>query len=103
MLVSRIAAAVDLADVRWVRGRRDRRADPGHVFAWALERRNRPPRRSAAVHVAHLCPVSVSRRVRPAVHWLDDEHRHLIMPLALWDATEQIEAAARRFSLGSGR
>jgi len=55
------------------------------------------------VHVAHLRPVSVSRRVRPAVHWLDDEHRHLIMPLALWDATEQIEAAARRFSLGSGR
>jgi hypothetical protein len=58
------------------------------------------------VHVAHVCPETGSRRVRAggavAVRWLDDEHRHLIMALALWDATEQIEAAARRLSLWSG-
>jgi hypothetical protein len=35
------------------------------------------------------------RRRTPA--WLTAEQRHLTMPLALWDAAEQIEAAAALF------
>jgi hypothetical protein len=38
------------------------------------------------------------RRPAPVV-WLDDRHRHLIAPLALWDIAEQLEAVAELFRL----
>jgi hypothetical protein len=99
MLMSRIAAVGNLADVRWVHAGEVWRGHPRHSVALAHIRRGYPRRSARKVPRTHAWQI---RRVRAVFHWLDDNHRHLIMPLALWDATEQIEAAARRFRLGSG-
>ena len=71
------------------------------MLGWALERRNGPPLWHAEVLVAHICQVSSADRRAP--RWLDEGHRHLIAPLALWDVTDQLEAAAALFRLRAGR
>lgn len=62
-----------------------------------IRRIQRPLGRRDVRHVL----IRHGNRRRPT--WVTAEQRHLIMPLALWDAAEQIEAAAALFRELTGR
>ena len=95
--MSRIGTAGSSAQVRWVRIRSGLALGDGQAFDGMHVGRSRTSRCGIDVSRMHLGPERGRRHADPMA-WLDFEHRHLIMPLALWDLSEQIAAAALLFS-----
>ena len=90
--MSRIVGRRNLAEVRWAHNRRAGRPIAMPDAHWMHIRR--PPGSLGSRGVHHL----LFRQGRGrSLTWLDDEHRHLIMPLALWDVSGQLDAAAALF------
>jgi hypothetical protein len=97
--VTRILAGRSLAEVRWVLNRRAGQPIATPEAHWMHIRRTPRPLGQRRV-VRHVLNRQGQRR---SPKWLTAEQRHQIMPFALWDAGEQIEAAAALFRELTGR
>ena len=90
--MSRIAGGGGLAEVRWVLDQRAGQPIAMPDAQWMHVRRTPWP--LGRRRVRHVL-IRQGRQRRPT--WLTAAQRHLIMPFALWDAAEQIEAASALF------
>jgi hypothetical protein len=86
--MNRIAGRRNLAEVRWVLNRRGGRPIAVPDAHWMRIRQTPGP--LGRLRVRHVLICQGQRR--PPT-WLTSEQRHLIMPIALWDVADQIEAA----------